>query len=70
MVTATEIERKYEVPVDFTLPDLTGVAGVAGVADAPEHRLDATYYDARGLALMRHGMTLRCRTGGHDAGWH
>jgi hypothetical protein len=43
MVTATVIERKYEVPVDFALPDLTQVAGVA---DVPEHRLDATYYDA------------------------
>jgi CHAD domain-containing protein len=70
MVAATEVERKYEVPVDFTLPDLTGVAGVADLADAPEHLLDATYFDTPGLALIRHRMTLRSRTGGHDSGWH
>jgi CHAD domain-containing protein len=70
MATKTEVERKYDVPVDFALPDLSGVKGVAKVGDPAEHRLDATYYDTPGLRLAAHEVTLRRRTGGDDAGWH
>ncbi|MGT2464242.1 CYTH domain-containing protein [Sinomonas atrocyanea] len=28
------------------------------------------YFDTADLALAAHGMTLRRRTGGTDAGWH
>jgi len=68
----TEVERKYEVPVDFGLPDLGDVDGSAGltVDDPVTHRLTATYYDTERLTLARHGVTLRYRTGGTDAGWH
>jgi CHAD domain-containing protein len=70
MPTKTEVERKYEVPVDFALPDLTGLPGVAVVDEPTEHRLDATYYDTPGLRLAAHQVTLRQRSGGEDAGWH
>ncbi len=32
--------------------------------------LAATYFDTKAFDLTRHEMTLRRRTGGHDAGWH
>jgi len=70
MATSTEIERKYEVPSGFRLPDLAGVGAVASVGDPAEHRLDATYFDTPELTLGKNRMTLRRRTGGTDAGWH
>ena len=70
MRAKTELEHKYDVPTDFALPDLTRVAGVATVDEPAEHHLDATYYDTSELGLARHQITLRRRTGGHDAGWH
>jgi CHAD domain-containing protein len=70
MATKTEVERKYDVPVDFALPDLTGLSGVSAVGDPAEHRLDATYFDTPGLRLAANRVTLRRRTGGSDPGWH
>ncbi|WP_067496237.1 CYTH and CHAD domain-containing protein [Actinoplanes sp. TFC3] len=70
MQTATETERKYEVPAGFTLPDLSGVGGASGCGEAETHELDATYFDTGDLRLARNKRTLRRRTGGHDAGWH
>jgi len=35
-----------------------------------EEQLDAEYYDTADLRLIRAGVTLRRRRGGHDAGWH
>ncbi|MGX1563633.1 CYTH and CHAD domain-containing protein [Streptomyces sp. NPDC055506] len=64
-----EIERKYESE-DSGLPDLTGVAGVAAVADKGVAHLDATYYDTVDERLAASSVTLRRRTGGSDAGWH
>ena len=79
----TEIERKYDVDETAVVPDLVGTtprdpsAGGAGrdlrVAhvdvDPPAH-LAATYHDAPGRPLLGGRVTLRRRTGGHDAGWH
>ncbi|MCU1604108.1 MAG: hypothetical protein JWP46_573 [Modestobacter sp.] len=65
-----EIERKYDVGEAFVLPDLTGVPGVASVAEPVEHILEAAYYDTTDLRLARARVTLRRRTGGTDAGWH
>ncbi|HET6561688.1 MAG TPA: CYTH and CHAD domain-containing protein [Marmoricola sp.] len=65
-----EIERKYDVAADTRVPDLTGTAGVTSVADPVEHRLVATYFDTAGLRLLRAGISLRRRAGGHDEGWH
>jgi CHAD domain-containing protein len=64
-----EIERKYEAD-DGGLPDLSGVAGVATVADRGVVHLDATYYDTADERLAACGITLRRRSGGSDAGWH
>ncbi|CAL9536579.1 putative protein [Streptomyces sp. enrichment culture] len=67
--TKREIERKYE-STDGRLPDLTGVPGVASVADRGVAHLDATYYDTADERLAAASITLRRRTGGSDAGWH
>jgi CHAD domain-containing protein len=65
-----EIERKLDAPAGFVLPDLLGVAGVAGVCDPVEQSLDATYFDTEDLRLQKARVTLRRRTGGTDGGWH
>ena len=70
MQTATETERKYDVPAGFTLPTLVGAGGVIDLGEAGVHDLDATYFDTDDLRLARHKHTLRRRTGGTDAGWH
>ena len=68
--TAQEIERKYEAGPAVTLPGLSGVQGVAQETDLPSEDLSAEYYDTGDLRLIRAGVTLRRRRGGHDAGWH
>jgi CHAD domain-containing protein len=70
MAGKLEVERKYELPDDFTFPDLTGIGGVASVGEADDQQLDAVYYDTPRLHLARSRITLRRRTGGNDAGWH
>ncbi len=66
---ALEIERKYDAGSDTALPDLGALEG--WVVRPPERfGLDATYLDTADLALRRARITLRRRTGGHDAGWH
>jgi CHAD domain-containing protein len=69
-VSHLEIETTFDVPEAFEPPELAGVAGVAGVSQAPPTRLAATYYDTATLRLLRAGVTLRRRLGGTDAGWH
>lgn len=66
----TEIERKYDVPVDVPVPELHVLPDVARVTPPETIELEATYFDTPSLALARAGMTLRRRTGGADAGWH
>ncbi|MGH4028268.1 CHAD domain-containing protein [Actinomycetota bacterium Odt1-20B] len=68
--TKREIERKYDVVPGTELPDLTRVAGVAGVLDKGVAELDAVYYDTADQRLAAASITLRRRTGGDDAGWH
>jgi CHAD domain-containing protein len=63
-----ETELKYEAGVK--LPVLGGLPGVSGVDGPKVERLEAVYFDTADLRLARHGVTLRRRTGGHDAGWH
>jgi CHAD domain-containing protein len=65
-----ETERKYEADAAAELPDLTGLPAVAAVSEAAEFRLEAEYFDTADLRLLRAGITLRRRRGGHDAGWH
>lgn len=80
-----EIERKYDVDHEAAVPDLVGVgvgagAGAGGGAGRalevarvvldPAASLSATYYDTPDHRLLGARVTLRRRTGGHDAGWH
>ncbi len=65
-----ETERKYEADAAARLPELTGLPTVAAQSEADEFRLDAEYFDTADLRLLRAGITLRRRRGGHDAGWH
>ena len=65
-----EVERKYDVDADTTLPALDAVPGVAAMAEPVVHELVATYYDTGDLRLRAAAITLRHRTGGADAGWH
>jgi CHAD domain-containing protein len=66
----TETERKYDAPPGAALPDLADLPGVAAESEPEEQMLKAQYYDTDDLRLIRHGVTLRRRTGGRDAGWH
>lgn len=65
-----EVERTYDVSEATVLPALTELPGVARAGQPVELHLEATYFDTADLALARHGITLRRRTGGDDEGWH
>lgn len=65
-----EVERKFDVVESTVSPSFEGIAAVAHVEKAPLESLDATYYDTPAQDLARNKVTLRRRTGGHDAGWH
>lgn len=65
-----EVERKYSVGADFTMPDLSGVPAVASVTGPRTFHLTAVYFDTPGFHLAMAHITLRRRTGGTDAGWH
>lgn len=67
--SSLELEHKYDVDPQVSLPHLDGLAGVASTSEQ-EHLLEATYYDTADLVLRQAGITLRHRTGGTDAGWH
>ncbi|UBU12438.1 CYTH and CHAD domain-containing protein [Nonomuraea gerenzanensis] len=62
-----EIEDKFDVPPEYVIPDLTGLADVVGPRS---HQLVALYFDTPDLRLASRGVTLRRRRGGADAGWH
>jgi CHAD domain-containing protein len=65
-----EIERKFDVDPDFSLPDLSDLPGIGSVLAPVEHQLEAVYFDTADLRLLRSRITLRRRTGGSDEGWH
>ncbi|TMQ99982.1 CYTH and CHAD domain-containing protein [Actinomadura soli] len=65
-----EIEQKYDAAAGFVLPVLDGLPGVASVTEPEVHELHAGYFDTADLRLAAHGITLRRRRGGPDAGWH
>ncbi|MFI6296048.1 CHAD domain-containing protein [Nonomuraea sp. NPDC050790] len=62
-----EIEDKFDVADDYTVPDLSKIGDVAG---PKSHQLVALYYDTPDLRLAARGVTLRRRRGGSDPGWH
>jgi CHAD domain-containing protein len=65
-----EVERKFDVVESTVTPSFEGIAAVAHVEKVPAQSLDATYFDTPTQDLARNKITLRRRTGGHDAGWH
>ena len=65
-----EVERKFDVDETTVTPSFDGIAAVARVETSQVASLDATYFDTPKQDLARHKITLRRRTGGHDAGWH
>jgi hypothetical protein len=65
-----EVERKYDADADTSLPDWGSIPGVTAVSEGEPRELDARYLDTAGRALALHGVALRRRTGGPDAGWH
>ncbi|WP_156686647.1 CYTH and CHAD domain-containing protein [Mycobacterium sp. Marseille-P9652] len=65
-----EVERKFDVVDSTVSPSFDGIAAVARVETSPTQSLDATYFDTPAQDLARNKITLRRRTGGHDAGWH
>ncbi len=69
-VNVNETETKYDAPHGTDLPDLDQLPDVAATAGPEEQRLEADYYDTGDLRLLRAGVTLRRRSGGHDEGWH
>ncbi|AQZ68677.1 CHAD domain containing protein [[Actinomadura] parvosata subsp. kistnae] len=62
-----EIEDKFDVPPEYELPDLGGLADTVG---PKSYQLVALYFDTPDLRLAARGVTLRRRRGGADAGWH
>src|SRR5258708_24685889 len=65
-----ETELKFEVGINFVLPDLADVADGVAVTAPEVHLLAASYFDTADLRLAKAGITLRRRTGGADSGWH
>lgn len=68
--THLEIERTYDLPEGDDLPDLVGIGSIARTEHAEPFVLDATYWDTERYDLVASRVTVRRRTGGHDAGWH
>ena len=69
-VDARETEIKYEATAGTSLPSFDDLPQVARTRGAADEKLDAEYFDTGDLRLIRAGITLRRRQGGHDAGWH
>jgi CHAD domain-containing protein len=65
-----EVERKFDVLESTVTPSFEGIAAVARVETLPIQSLDAMYFDTPAQDLARNKITLRRRTGGHDAGYH
>ena len=65
-----ELELKYEVPEGWVLPDASGVAPAGASVQVETVHLHSAYYDTADRDLLRHGVTLRRRTGDDDTGWH
>lgn len=66
----SERETTFEGTGLFDLQDLRRLPAGDHVREEAPEELDATYYDTPDLRLLTHGVTLRRRSGGHDAGWH
>ncbi|MGI8457704.1 MAG: CHAD domain-containing protein [Propionibacteriaceae bacterium] len=65
-----ERELKFDVEGSWVLPDFSSFVPGRGRLEAVTEELDAEYYDTEDEVLRRLRITLRRRSGGHDAGWH
>jgi CHAD domain-containing protein len=64
-----EQEEKFEVGLDWMLPQVTSLVPEGGRLDQEVRRLDNTYFDTAGAGLRLFGITLRRRVGGSETGW-
>ena len=70
-IDRTTEQVETEVTLDAGLgTDLPDLADLVRPGRRRVHDLVATYLDTPRMDLQRHGMSLRRRTGGTDAGWH
>lgn len=69
-LSTVEVERKYTVGQDTPVPPLTDLPHVERTGPPVSLDLEAVYFDTDDFTLAGHGITLRRRTGGVDAGWH
>jgi CHAD domain-containing protein len=67
---AIEIEDKFDVPLDYELPEQVNLPCGTEVVGPKTHQLVALYFDTPDLRLAARGITLRRRRGGSDPGWH
>jgi CHAD domain-containing protein len=65
-----EREIKFEVPPGWSLPDPDELAPRGGSVSASHLELESKYFDTEAHDLLANGLTLRCRTGTADEGWH
>jgi|HubBroStandDraft_1064217.scaffolds.fasta_scaffold07092_3 CHAD domain-containing protein len=70
VTTATETELKYDAPDNAVLPRFDELPAVSRTRQEAQENLEAQYFDTDDLRLIRAGITLRRRVGGHDQGWH
>lgn len=68
--THLEVEFTYAVDLEAQVPDLSSIKEIYRVGSDETFDLVAKYYDTAKLDLIHAGITLRQRSGGHDAGWH
>ena len=66
---APEIETKFDVAPDFSVPPLDALAGKHGHVDVDVVHLVSTYYDTEARDLLRQRLALRRRLGDADTGW-
>jgi CHAD domain-containing protein len=64
-----EAEMKFAAWPGFEVPDLTDAVDGLQIHPGAEDLLDATYYDAKDLRLIRAGITVRHRTSSTGAVW-
>ncbi len=64
-----EIESKFDVAPDFTMPALEHLAGPDGRVETDTVALSSTYHDTAATNLLRFHLTLRRREGDTDTGW-
>jgi hypothetical protein len=55
----TEVELKYDLDTNATVPDLTVLPAVQSLSGPVIEHLDATYYDTDALDLAGNKITLR-----------